>query len=211
MISRYDAPHLVLFSLVPEVKVINDNILSYSPTELYKEAGVFHEGITPDIWYAYSSGRSAVDLSESYVIEIISGKGLIERTIKRDIKNSPLSRKEKDFIVETLINQWKEIDQSTKNGLKKTIPHIKTLITGITLSKNMILVRRVREDITDIDEPVQVDLFSINGDFLGEIRLKSFPVLASDRHFYFKEETENGDILISKYFIKIIFEYRNLD
>lgn len=206
IISRTEAPPLVLATLVPGVKVINDNVLEYSSQELYKEAGIFHESISPEIWYAYSSGRSVVAISESYVIKIINDKGMIERTIKKDVKNPPLSKKERDFIIETRINQWREIDQSMKNGLKKTIPHIKTLITGITLSKNMIFVRRVREDITDINAPEQADVYSINGDFPGTIRLKSFPIFATDRHFYFQEETEDGEIFISKYFYKIIFE-----
>jgi hypothetical protein len=202
-VSRTTVPRLVLVTLVPNVKVINNNVLECSSQELYKEAGIFHRSISPEIWYAYSSGRSVVALSESYLVKILNDKGIVEKTIKRDIKNPPLSKKERNFIIETEINQWKSIDQSMKNGLKKTIPNVKNLITGITLSKKLIFIRRVQEDITAFNAPVQVDLYSINGDFLGVIRLKSFPIFASDRYVYFKEETEDGEIFISKYFYKI--------
>jgi len=206
LISRTTAPPLVLVTLVPDVKVINDNVLTCSSQKLYKEAGIFHESISPDILYAYSSGRSVVALTESYVIKILNNKGIIEKTIKKDIKNPLLSRKERGFIIETEINQLKDIDQSMKNGLKQTIPNIKNLITDITLSEDMIFVRRVRENITDINEPALVDLYSISENFLGIIRLKSFPIYTSKQHFFFKEETENGEIFISEYSYKIIFK-----
>ena len=206
LISRTSAPPLVLVTLIPEVKVINDNVLMCTSQKLYKEAGIFHRSITPDILYAYSNGHSVAALTESYLIKILNNKGDIEKTVKKNIRNPLLSKKEREFIIETEINQWKGIDQSTKNGLKKTIPNIKNLITDITLSENMIFVRRVREDITETNEPVLVDLYSINGDFMGVIRLKNFPIYTSDRHFFFKEETENGDIFISKYFYQIVFK-----
>jgi hypothetical protein len=202
-VTRTDAPPLVLVTLVPEARVINHNVLTCTSPKLYKEAIITHEGIAPEIWYAYSSGRSAVALSERYLVKVLNGKGLVETTIKKDIKNPPLSRKEREFIIETEINSWKQVDQAMKNGLKTTIPDVKTLITGVILSENMIFVKRTGEDITVADAPVLVDIYSIDGDFRGAVRLKSFPILTTDRHFYFKEETEDGEIIISKYAYKI--------
>lgn len=203
-VKRNEVPPLILATLVPVVKIIDKNVLTCSSPELYKEAGIFHESISPEVLYAYGGGRSVVALSETYLFKIINGKGVIEKTIKRDIKNPALGKKEREYIIETQINQWKGIDQDMKNGLKKTIPPVKNLIVGITMSANRIFVQRVREDITDTGAPVPVDIYSSAGEFLGAVHIKSFPIHATDRYFYFKEESEDGDIIISKYTYKIV-------
>lgn len=204
MMKRNISPPLVLVSIAPEVKVVNDKILECSTTPLYKEAGIFHDSISPEIWFDCSGGRSVAALSEKYLVKIIGPKGEIEKTIKKNIKNPRLSKKERNFIIETEINSWKGIDQAMKNGLKTTIPDVKNVITGITLSKSKIFVRRIRPDITKLDAPVPVDIYTIGGDFLGMVHLPSFPLLATDRYFYFKKETGDGDILISKYDYRIV-------
>lgn len=202
-VNRYDVPPLVLATLTPEVKIIDNNVLTCSSPELYKEAGVFHESISPDIWYAYGGGRSVAALSEKYLIKIIGPDGKVVKIIKRNIKKPPLSKKEREYIIETKINQWKDIDQDMKNGLKKTIPGVKTLIAGITMSASRIFVRRVKDDITDLEAPVPVDIYSVAGEFLGAVKINSFPLHATDKHFYFKSESEEGDITLSKYAYKL--------
>ncbi len=196
--SRNLPPPLVIIKVIPTVKIINDNLLTCAPPKLFKEAGIFNKNITPDTWYSCYNGYSIVALSEKYFIKIIDKNGMVINTITRDIEGNLLSKKEREYLIRTEIEQWKTIDSSLKNGLKKTIPSNKTIIGGVALSNKHIFVERIKEDISNTKSLTPIDVYTIKGVFIGQIYLKSLPILATETFFYFMEESDD-DIIITKY------------
>jgi len=193
------SPRMVLITFKPEVKVVNDSLMTCSSQKNYNGEIVFHDSITPDIWFDYSNNRAVVASSEDYLVKMIDSEGRVKTIIEKKEKPLKLSKKEKDFIIKTEIDTWPNIDQAMKKGLINTLPSKKNMITGILLSQRTIFVAKARKDISDKDMPVPVDLYSITGDFLGQIHLDAFPIFASDKHFYFKKETGDGEIIVSKF------------
>jgi hypothetical protein len=208
-LNRHDltlTPRLVLISFLPEVKVVDNHFMTTSSQEDYKGEILFHDSFSPDIWFAYSNNRSVVVSSDTYRVRLVDKNGRSKTIIQKKMDAPVLSKKERQYIIETEVETLNGVDEAMKNGLIKTIPPIKSLITGIALSKSTIFIARTKDDITIENSPVPVDMYTVSGKFLGKIRLKTFPVHVTDRHFYFKEETDSGDIIITKKAYKIAFQ-----
>jgi len=195
LINRYDTPPLVLVRISPKMKIVKHNILRFSPLKDFKETVLTNKYSTYDILYSYYGNHSIAALSEKYIIKVFDTKGNLVNTIKRDIDKSKFSDKEKNHIYKTEIERM-DVSSAMKYGLKGTIPDKKNIITGITLSNKHIFVERCKEDISDIDALVPIDVLSIKGKYLGQIKMKSLPLLTTDEYFYFLDE---NDIVIQKY------------
>jgi hypothetical protein len=202
LVDRNSPPPLNLAQVAPEVKILTKPFLTCSKPPMYKEIALFNKAYAPEIYYSYSNGYAAAALSEKYLVKIIVEDGKAVHTIERDVPKPELSKKERDYLIETDVNQWKELkkySQSVSEKLKRLIPHKKCFIGGIAVSGEYVFVERIKDDITDEEAPVPVDVFSIKGKFLGQVKLRLFPALVTEKFMYFVERNEEDDLLVTKY------------
>jgi hypothetical protein len=202
LVDRVNPPPLNLGQVSPEVKIIKKPFLTCSNPPIHKEIGLFNKVFAPHIYYSYSAGHAVAALSEKYLVKIIDEEGNVVHTIKRDLEKPELSKKERDYLIETDINQWKALNNEPKsviNTLKRMVPYKKSFIGGIAVSGKYIFVERIKDDITDEESPVPVDVFTIKGKFLGQVKLRLFPALVTEKFMYFVERNEEDDLLVTKY------------
>lgn len=202
LVDRNSPPPLNLARVSPEVKIIKKPFLKGEDDPVSHEIMMSNKIYTANFYYAYSAGCAAASLSKTYLVKIIDEQGKVVHTITRDLEKPGISKKERAYLIETDINQWKAIQhypKSVLNNLKRLIPRHKCFIGGLAVSAKYIFVGRIKEDITDPDAPVPVDLFTVKGKFLGQVRIRLFPALVTEKHMYFLERNEEDDLIVTKY------------
>lgn len=200
-----DTPTLLMVKLSKNPKIVNSNVLTGDIVPVYKNQIRFHnKEFVPELIYSNSSNYTAIAKSNEYNIKLVNNKGIIAYRIKRNLKKPLISRKEKAYIVKKYIKPLK-VASTFKNGLERMIPAEKNYINNLSISNQYIFVERIKADITQEEALVPVDVFRINGEFLGQIKLKSLPLLITQKFCYFLDNDEEGNIIIKKYLFDLIF------
>lgn len=195
-----DTPSLVLVDRSP--KLINGEILKSFKHNYYQEKGFsinFNDKeFTPKLYAAHYGKLSVAAKGEEYKILVLNSNGKIIREISRDIKRSKMSSKERARFVNEIRTE-KKFSTAVKTGLVNIIPYEKNIIGGLAISDKYILVERIKDDVSDMEAPVPVDVYDLNGKFLGEFKIKHFPLLMTDSHIYTKEKDEDENLMAVKY------------
>ncbi len=190
----------VLVSLKPQLKILNPNLLTESTLESYKGVTLGDKRVSAESFFASSGKYAAVAENYTYRVKVLDRQGTVIRTLRRKAERTRFSGKEREHLIDELVLSDNSIPPGLKKGLiKHLIPYEKVIIMGLAVSDKHVFVERVKEDITGEDLPVPVDVFSIEGEFLGAVGLPSLPLLATDRYFYFVETGEEDNIIVGKY------------
>ena len=161
----------------------------------------------PELLFAHNASISAVARSTVYEIILLDSKGNELGYLKRDIQPEKINRTERNYLK-------KEIKEFADNrgwppkvtqDLYDLVPRNKAFFNHICLSGQYAFVFRIPEDISKEKSPVLVDVFSLDGNFLGTAELPSLAEHISKNHMYFIETDEEGNVFLSVRTYKIQF------
>ncbi len=159
--------------------------------------------IAPSFIFNQFQNLFVIAINNRYEFSIFNSQGAKFSTIERDIKPPKLSTKERDFLLREM--------QETRNWppwiwklVRKNIAKTKTYFDNILLSEKYIFVFRIRENLTDQNSLFPVDIFSIDGDFLGSTSLSTQPLYVSDLFMYSTVYNKEDNLLLQKFRYKII-------
>jgi hypothetical protein len=160
----------------------------------------------PTLLFSHHFSINAVVKTTLYKIILLDSKGNEINHLKRDIKPLKLSKKEKDHFKNEIKNLSHRLGWPPKvtNDLYDLIPRHKAFFNGICLSDQHAFVFRISEDITKEKAPLSVDVFSLNGKFLGTAELPLKAVHISKNHMYFIETDQQGNVSLFRKSYKII-------
>ena len=199
-----DIPSLVLINLKPEF--INKKILESFKHNYYQGKGFSisfgDKEFTPKLYTTHYGKLSVVAKGEEYKILILNSNGKIIREISKNIKRSRMSSKERERFANE-IRAERKYSTAVKEGIINIIPYKKNIIGGLAISDKYILVERIKDDVSDMEAPGSVDVYDLNGKFLGELKMKHFPLLMTDSHIYTKEKDEDENLIAVKYVYKL--------
>jgi len=158
---------------------------------------------SPSFVFIHDKNYAALGISINYDILILNNKGEIYSHIQQDIKPDKFSKKEKEYFSEDLKALAKKRGWPDKvvKDLEKIIPDEKTFFNQVLLSGDYVYVFRIAHDITKKDEPVPVDIFTLQGKFIGSTELENVPIYISKKNMYFVRSDEDGTVflVIKKY------------
>jgi hypothetical protein len=158
------------------------------------------EEFAPSLIFFHSGPYSAVGIGDTYDIPILDGQGKTVARIKRDIEPEEFSKKEKKLF-EKDIEEYGEERGWPKNVIRdllKKIPDKKIYFDHVLLTEKHVFVFRIKKDIAEGMGHIPVDLFTVNGKFLGEVLVEERPVYISDKHMYFVRSDEEGNVFLEK-------------
>jgi len=154
----------------------------------------------PNISFSSYKGYGVIGQSDKYEFKLFDSKGMLVRVFSREVDAPKFTQKEREYFAEKIDNE--EFPPQVQKEFKKMIPEKKMFFYTTKLTSKYLFVFRIKVDATTNNPPYPVDIFSINGEFLGELNVDSPPILITDRYMYFKEgsdEKDNDDIYIVKY------------
>jgi len=116
-----------------------------------------------------------------------------------------LSKKEKDHFKNEIKVLSHRLGWPPKvtHDLYDLIPKYKAFFNHICLSDQYAFIFRIPEDITKENAPLSVDVFSLNGKFLGTAELPQQAVHISRKYMYFIEKDPKGHVSLSRKSYKI--------
>jgi len=155
-----------------------------------------------ELLFSYYWNRSALARSDEYKILLLDDQGKIERTITRKVKRPELSSKEREYLNEQL-KGIKMFPKPVKSIIRDRTPDVKNFMEKIFLTKTHLFVIRVRKDVSRLTSPVPVDIFDLEGKFMGSFTLKKTPTHISDHYIYITGRNEADDIMLFKYKYKL--------
>jgi len=152
----------------------------------------------PALIYAQNQGHTAIALSDSYRIQILDENGDTVNTITHDSPRRDLSKQERKHFEE----HFKELgkmrgwpNRAVRDIIKK-IPKEKVFFDGILLTNTHVFISRISMDVSSEDSPVPVDVFELNGGFLGSAQMPAKPIFISEKRMYFLNSDEDGNIYL---------------
>lgn len=162
----------------------------------------------PELLFAHNASTSAVAKSTVYEIILLDSKGKETKHLKRDIQPEKISRMEKNYLKKEIKDYADQRGWPPKitDALYDLIPRNKAFFNHICLSDKYTFVFRIPEDISEEKTAIPVDIFSLNGDFLGTAALPSQAEHISKNHMYFIETDEEGNVYLSVRSYKIRFD-----
>ena len=152
----------------------------------------------PTFLFTNSGEHSAIAVSDRYEITLLDSMGKPVGIIKRDVDRGRIENNERDYFardIESLSKQrgW---PKSVNRKIIKIIPKEKTFFDRILINRDYVFVFRIKNDITQEESPIPVDVFSIEGNFLGTTVIDNKPVFISDKYVYFVKSDEEGNIYL---------------
>ncbi|MDQ1353664.1 MAG: hypothetical protein QG657_3970 [Acidobacteriota bacterium] len=194
-----------------EGKIVNSDLFLGSGWEIIMEDGMRYslsfDELTPHLIFGGYKSFAVVGKSDCYKLKIINDRGQVIKEIGRNVKGSPLTTKENQHFSQE-INDIKEWSPQVKKAFHELIPTEKMYYKKVMITSRYVFVFRIKEDTTDQKSPYPVDIFEIDGKFLGEVSMPALPMLVSDKYIYFREG-DNGDedapLYLSKYSYNLSF------
>lgn len=161
----------------------------------------FTDEYTPALLVSSYKQQAALGMGNRYEILIINHNGEVTATGKRDVEPAKIQAKEIDYFKNEINSRGNLHDSSKKKFIKK-IPNYKNYFDKILVSGKYVFVFRIKEDITDEKTLIPVDIFTLQGKFLGTAKIKNQPIFISDKYAYFSE-TVDENLLLVKYVIRV--------
>ncbi len=159
--------------------------------------------ITPSFMFDRYKNRFVVAKNDKYEFSLYDSQGNIVSTMKRDLKPSKLSTKERDFLLREM-KERRDWPEWIMKIIQKNISKTKTFFDNIRVSEKYIFVFRIRENITDKNSLFPVDIFDLDGDFLGSSSLAAQPLFISDSFMYAVAYDGEDNLLLQKFQYKIV-------
>ncbi len=163
-------------------------------------------GYSPSLHFAHFGPYSAIAVGDQYNILILDEEGKMLRRIQREIQPEKINRREKKHLINNIEKHANQTGWPTSvtRAIIKKIPQEKLYFDQILLSEKHVFVFRIKEDIAEEAKPIPVDIFSIQGDFLGSSQIEGKPVFLSDEYMYFDRSDPEGNIYLEKSSYRII-------
>jgi hypothetical protein len=157
-----------------------------------------HEAYVPQFLYAHGGSLSAVGISDRYEVLLLDETGRSAGTITRDLKPGKFSARERSFLEHELqeFAKSKGWPGRVARELGKKIPTLKNAIKAVRISPQNVLIFRFPEDITAEKPDHPVDVFALDGEFLGTAQLPEVPLLVTGKAMYFVRIDETGNIYL---------------
>ncbi len=158
------------------------------------------EEFAPSLLFAHCGRYSALGIGDTYDIHILDEGGKAIVRIRRDIKPDAFSKKEKKYFEKDIeeYGRGRQWPKSVIRDLLKKIPDKKIYFDQVLMTEKYVFVFRIRKDIADGAGLVPVDIFTIDGEYLGESMIREKPLHISDKHMYFVRSDETGNLYLEK-------------
>jgi hypothetical protein len=155
---------------------------------------------TPALLFAHFGRYSAVGIGDTYGIHILDEMGKTIGRIRRDIKAKAFSKKEKKYFERDIEEYGKERSwpRSVIRDLLEKIPDKRIYFDQVLLTEKYVFVFRIRKNILEDAGLIPVDIFAIDGEFLGEAVIGETPLYISDEYMYFVRSDEDGNVFLEK-------------
>ncbi len=157
----------------------------------------FTEEYSPFLLFDRYRDHSVIGVSNKYEFVLINENGDILRKISRDIKPGTISKKEKECFKD-VINSKKHLTDTLKKKFIRKIPRHKNYIRHILISEKHIWIFRIKENVLT-DKVIPVDIYSLEGKFIGTAKIKDVPIFISTKYIYFSESDKDDDLLLVRY------------
>jgi len=154
----------------------------------------------PTLLFAHSKSHSAVAVSNRYEIYILNNKGEITTTVQRNIQPDDIKKEEKKYFVKDIneIEKKRNWPRSVISKIIKKIPKKKNYFDWVLLSEKYVFVFRIRKDISNELVSIPVDIFSIDGQYLGTASIDKKPLFISEKYMYFVQSDDQGNLYLQK-------------
>jgi hypothetical protein len=155
---------------------------------------------TPALLFAHCGRYSALGIGDVYDIHVLDENGEILVRIERDIKTGDFSKKEKKYF-ESDIEEYGNKRGWPKNVIRdllKKIPDKRLYFDRVLMTEKYVFVFRIANDVSGEKGPVPVDVFRIDGEFMGESAIDEKPLYVSDKNMYFVRSDEGGNVYLEK-------------
>jgi hypothetical protein len=158
------------------------------------------EEFAPSFIFSHNKNYAALGISNEYDIMILNNEGEIHSHIQRNIKPDKFSKKERKYFSEDLKTLAKKKGWPNKvvQGLEKIIPDEKNYFDHVLISGSHVFVFRIPTDVTLEGAPVPVDVFTMQGHFLGSTELEGLPIHISEKNMYFAGSDKDGNVYLVK-------------
>jgi hypothetical protein len=160
----------------------------------------------PSLQFTHFGRHSAVGISDKYDILILDENGENTCRIRREIQPDSFSKKEKNYFEKDIEELRKDRGwpESVVRNLVKKIPAKKTFFSQILMTDSYVFVCRIRNDISESSNAIPVDIFSIQGEFLGSTLAHDIPLYISRNHMYFVRSDEEDNLFLEKATYEVI-------
>ncbi len=158
------------------------------------------EEFAPALLFAHSSRYSAVGIGDNYDVHILDESGGTVARVRRDIQPGEFSKKEKKYFEQDIEKYGEERGWpvSVIRDLLKKIPDKRIYFDRILLTEKYVFVFRIRNDISEDEALIPLDVFTIDGEFLGEATIDREPLYISDNHVYFVRSDEEANLYLER-------------
>ncbi|NOR15613.1 MAG: hypothetical protein GQ544_07915 [Candidatus Aminicenantes bacterium] len=119
-------------------------------------------------------------------------------TITHEAKRGALNKKERRYFEEHFkeLGKMRGWSNSVVRDILKKIPKEKVFFDRILLSGTHVFVFRIPDDVAEESSPISVDVFKLNGQFLGATRVPAKPIFISKKRMHFVSSDEEGNIFL---------------
>ncbi len=150
----------------------------------------------PGLLYSHNQGYTALARSDSYRIQILDNRGRASAVLERQLKPDKLGKNERRFFEREFqeLGRMRGWPESVVHDIIKRLPDTKNYFDRILLSPTHAFVCRIGSDITQGDRAVVIDVFTLEGKFLGTASLSHKPLHVSQNRMYFVKSDEDGNI-----------------
>jgi len=157
-----------------------------------------NDAYVPRFLFACGGPLSVIGISDRYDLRLFDETGREIARVERDLKPQKFSGKEMAFLKGELraFAKSKGWPGRVARELAKKIPAHKNMIKDVRISPRNILVFRLPRDISAKATLFPVDVFTLEGEFLGTGELADIPILASGKTMYFVKADEAGNIFL---------------
>lgn len=164
------------------------------------------EEFAPSLQFAHFGRYSAVGIGDRYDILILDENGETASHIRREIQPDSFGKKEKKHLEGDIGDLGKERGwpRSVVRNLVKKIPDKRIFFSQVLMTDKHVFVFRIKNDITEETGQIPVDIFSIEGEFLGSTQVHDIPLEISRNNIYFVRSDEEDNLFLEKATYKII-------
>ena len=190
-----------------------DSSVNFLNSKLYTTTGgiikvpnvgtIWHKNIElfPDLIFESYNDHAIAGLTDRYELKLLNSQGKVVRIIRRKVEGQRITEKEREYFSKLFLNDT-YLSPPVKKYLVSLIPKNKMYFYTARPTSKYVFVFRIKPDTTTDKPPYPVDVFSITGEYRGEVSVHKLPLLVTDKYMYFEEgneENEDESILLAKY------------
>lgn len=154
----------------------------------------------PEFLFDHNASLSAVGISDRYRIALLDDTGREVGRLERDLEAPKITRREKAFLERELsaFVEAKGWPARVGRELAKKIPSVKNPVRAVRIAPGRVFVFRFADDVSRVDAPVPVDVFTRGGELIGTAELAEVPAFVSDRAMFFVRTDDGGNVLLAR-------------